>query len=115
MEDGEEEAVEVVVVAVPTIAVPTEIPLPSGEIIEWALPRIADGIGINRIITGDLSRLSDKEASSLGETNVLVFDPGCGTIDVSFLTIEDGIYEVEAIAGEYSDDRRVNQFFQGFK
>ena len=34
------------------------------------------------------------------ETNVLVFDFGGGTIDVTLLTIEDGIFEVVATAGD---------------
>ena len=34
------------------------------------------------------------------ERNVLFFDFGGGTLDVSLLTIEDGIFEVKAIAGD---------------
>jgi len=34
-----------------------------------------------------------------GEKNVLIFDLGGGTFDVSLLTIEDGIFEVKATAG----------------
>merc|ERR1719217_1852193 len=34
-----------------------------------------------------------------GEMNVLIFDMGGGTFDVSLLTIEDGIFEVKATAG----------------
>lgn len=36
---------------------------------------------------------------SSGETNILVFDCGGGTHDVSLLTIEDGVFEVKATAG----------------
>ena len=32
--------------------------------------------------------------------NVLIFDMGGGTFDVSLLTIEDGIFEVKATAGD---------------
>jgi len=32
--------------------------------------------------------------------NVLIFDLGGGTFDVSLLTIEDGIFEVKATAGD---------------
>merc|ERR1712213_185117 len=39
----------------------------------------------------------DKTAQ--GEKNVLIFDLGGGTFDVSLLTIEDGIFEVKAING----------------
>merc|ERR1719439_251943 len=41
-----------------------------------------------------LDKGSDKE------TNVLIYDLGGGTFDVSLLTIEDGIFEVKATAGD---------------
>merc|ERR1711968_227381 len=41
----------------------------------------------------------DKTAGG-GEKNVLIFDLGGGTFDVSLLTIEDGIFEVKATAGD---------------
>merc|ERR1712224_995350 len=40
----------------------------------------------------------DKKAG--GERNVLIYDMGGGTFDVSILTIEDGIFEVKATAGD---------------
>merc|ERR1711908_198134 len=40
----------------------------------------------------------DKKSS--GERNVLIYDMGGGTFDVSLLTIEDGIFEVKATAGD---------------
>merc|ERR1711904_69045 len=61
----------------------------------------------------------DKQAS--GERNVLIFDLGGGTFDVSLLTIEDGIFEVKATAGdthlggEDFDNRLVNHFVNEFK
>ncbi|KAK6147893.1 hypothetical protein DH2020_018805 [Rehmannia glutinosa] len=42
----------------------------------------------------------DKKASRSGEKNVLIFDLGGGTFDVSLLTIEEGIFEVKATAGD---------------
>ncbi|KAJ4834450.1 70-kilodalton heat shock protein [Turnera subulata] len=63
----------------------------------------------------------DKKASSAGEKNVLIFDLGGGTFDVSLLTIEEGIFEVKATAGdthlggEDFDNRMVNHFVQEFK
>eukprot|EP00253_Pinus_taeda_P016942 PITA_16942 len=63
----------------------------------------------------------DKKASSSGEKNVLIFDLGGGTFDVSLLTIEEGIFEVKATAGdthlggEDFDNRLVNHFVQEFK
>ena len=56
-----------------------------------------------------------------GERNVLIFDLGGGTFDVSILTIEDGIFEVKSTAGdthlggEDFDNRMVNHFVQDFK
>ena len=56
-----------------------------------------------------------------GERNVLIFDLGGGTFDVSLLTIEEGIFEVKATAGdthlggEDFDNRLVNHFIQEFK
>jgi heat shock protein 1/8 len=55
------------------------------------------------------------------EKNVLIFDLGGGTFDVSLLTIEDGIFEVKATAGdthlggEDFDNRMVDYFLQDFK
>ncbi|TYH38726.1 hypothetical protein ES332_D12G129700v1 [Gossypium tomentosum] len=42
----------------------------------------------------------DKKGSKSGEKNVLIFDLGRGTFDVSLLTIEEGIFEVKATAGD---------------
>ncbi|XP_071633909.1 heat shock 70 kDa protein cognate 4 [Temnothorax longispinosus] len=61
----------------------------------------------------------DKKAA--GEKNVLIFDLGGGTFDVSILTIEDGIFEVKSTAGdthlggEDFDNRMVTHFVQEFK
>ncbi|KAI5694424.1 hypothetical protein M8J75_016546 [Diaphorina citri] len=60
-------------------------------------------------------------AAGSGERNVLIFDLGGGTFDVSILTIEDGIFEVKSTAGdthlggEDFDNRMVNHFVQEFK
>jgi len=56
-----------------------------------------------------------------GERNVLIFDLGGGTFDVSLLTIEEGIFEVKSTAGdthlggEDFDNRLVNHFVAEFK
>merc|ERR1712226_463428 len=56
-----------------------------------------------------------------GESNVLIFDLGGGTFDVSILTIEDGIFEVKSTAGdthlggEDFDNRMVDHFVTEFK
>ena len=55
------------------------------------------------------------------ERNVLIFDLGGGTFDVSILTIEDGIFEVKSTAGdthlggEDFDNRMVDHFIKEFK
>merc|ERR1719223_1877937 len=56
-----------------------------------------------------------------GERNVLIFDLGGGTFDVSILTIEEGIFEVKSTAGdthlggEDFDHRMVSHFIEEFK
>jgi len=56
-----------------------------------------------------------------GECNVLIFDLGGGTFDVSILSIEDGIFEVKSTAGdthlggEDFDNRMVDHFVSEFK
>jgi len=61
----------------------------------------------------------DKKGS--GERNILIFDLGGGTFDVTLLTIDDGIFEVKSTAedthlgGEDFDNRMVNHFVQEFK
>lgn len=61
----------------------------------------------------------DKKGNN--EHNVLIFDLGGGTFDVSLLSIDDGIFEVKATAGdthlggEDFDSRLVNFFVEEFK
>jgi len=63
----------------------------------------------------------DKKKSSGKESNVLIFDLGGGTFDVSVLTIEGGIFEVKSTAGdthlggEDFDNRMVDHFVAEFK
>ncbi|KAM0921617.1 hypothetical protein ACQ4PT_006595 [Festuca glaucescens] len=83
------------------------------------------GINVLRIINEPTAAAIayglDKKATSVGEKNVLIFDLGGGTFDVSLLTIEEGIFEVKATAGdthlggEDFDNRMVNHFVQEFK
>ena len=55
------------------------------------------------------------------ERNVLIFDLGGGTFDVSILTIEDGIFEVKStsgdthLGGEDFDSRMVDHFMKEFQ
>ncbi|XP_068110348.1 heat shock-related 70 kDa protein 2 [Hyperolius riggenbachi] len=61
------------------------------------------------------------DKKSIGERNVLIFDLGGGTFDVSVLTIDDGIFEVKSTAGdthlggEDFDNRMVTHFVEEFK
>ena len=84
---------------------------------------IIAGLNVMRIINEPTAAAIayglDKKAE--GERNVLIFDLGGGTFDVSLLTIEEGIFEVKATAGdthlggEDFDNRLVNHFVQEFK
>jgi len=62
-----------------------------------------------------LDKMSDQEK------NILIFDLGGGTFDVSLLTLEEGIFEVKATAGdthlggEDFDNRLVSHFVKEFK
>jgi len=81
------------------------------------------GLNVLRIINeptaAAISYGLDKKG--MGEQNVLIFDMGGGTFDVSLLTIEDGIFEVKATAGdthlggEDFDNRLVDFCVQDFK
>ncbi|TRY90579.1 hypothetical protein DNTS_018359, partial [Danionella cerebrum] len=72
---------------------------------------------------GETKSFYPEEVSSMvgAERNVLIFDLGGGTFDVSILTIEDGIFEVKSTAGdthlggEDFDNRMVNHFITEFK
>merc|ERR1711962_606637 len=63
----------------------------------------------------------DKKDGSAGEKNVLIFDLGGGTFDVSILSIDDGIFEVKSthgdthLGGEDFDNRLVDHFVKEFK
>jgi len=63
----------------------------------------------------------DKKKSRAKESNVLIFDLGGGTFDVSILSIDDGIFEVKATAGdthlggEDFDNRLVDHFIKEFQ
>ncbi|KAI9179390.1 Heat shock protein ssb1 [Blastocladiella emersonii ATCC 22665] len=65
--------------------------------------------------------LDQKNKEAKGEKNVLIFDLGGGTFDVSLLTIADGVFTVKATAGdthlggEDFDNNLVNHFAAEFK
>jgi heat shock protein 1/8 len=76
---------------------------------------------INEPIVVTIAYGLDKKVGSVGEKNVLIFDFGGGTFDVSFSTIVEGIFEVKSIVGdthlgsEGFDNRMVKHFVQEFK
>jgi len=88
---------------------------------------VISGLNVMRIINEPTAAAIayglDKKTGSAGkgEKNVLIFDLGGGTFDVSILTIDDGIFEVKSTAGdthlggEDFDNRLVNHFVQEFQ
>lgn len=82
------------------------------------------GLNVLRIInepTASAMAYGFDKNSTSGEKNVLVFDQGSGTHDISLLSIEDGIFEVKATCGESVlggrdlDNSMVKYFTQEFK
>merc|ERR1712202_18498 len=63
----------------------------------------------------------DKKKGIKTEKNILIFDLGGGTFDVSILSIDDGIFEVKSTAGdthlggEDFDNRMVDHFVKEFQ
>jgi len=87
---------------------------------------VISGLNVLRIINEPTAAaiaygLDKKSNTSGAERNVMIFDLGGGTFDVSLLTIEEGIFEVKATAGdthlggEDFDNRLVNHFVTEFK
>lgn len=79
------------------------------------------GLNVLRIINEPTAAAIAYGLDKVGaERNVLIFDLGGGTFDVSILTIEDGIFEVKSTAGdthlggEDFDNRMVNHFIAEF-
>lgn len=84
------------------------------------------GLNVLRIINEPTAAaiaygLDKKASAGKSEKNVLIFDLGGGTFDVSLLTIEEGIFEVKSTAGdthlggEDFDHRLVQHFCAEFK
>jgi len=87
---------------------------------------VISGLNVLRIINEPTAAaiaygLDKKKGNSTGESNVLIFDLGGGTFDVSILSIEDGIFEVKSTAGdthlggEDFDNRLVDHFIKEFQ
>lgn len=84
------------------------------------------GLNVLRIINEPTAAaiaygLDKKGGGIKGEKNILVFDLGGGTFDVSILTIDEGVFEVKAVSGdshlggEDFDSCLVEYFAQEFK
>jgi len=83
---------------------------------------VISGLNVLRIINEPTAAAIAYGLDKKGpEKNVLIFDLGGGTFDVSLLTIEEGIFEVKATAGdthlggEDFDNRMVEHFCEEFK
>merc|ERR1711876_74706 len=86
---------------------------------------VISGLNVLRIINEPTAAAIayglDKKKGNEKEKNVLIFDLGGGTFDVSILTIEDGIFEVKSTAGdthlggEDFDNRMVDHFVKEFQ
>lgn len=83
---------------------------------------VISGLNVLRIINEPTAAAIAYGLDKKGkEKNVLIFDLGGGTFDVSLLTIEEGIFEVKATAGdthlggEDFDNRLVEYFTAEFK
>ena len=74
------------------------------------------GLSVARIINEPTAAAIAYGLDKKGEANILVFDLGGGTFDVSVLTIEDGVFEVLAtngdthLGGEDFDNRLIAHF-----
>src|SRR3989338_2872381 len=83
------------------------------------------GLNVLRIINeptaAALAYGLDKKKGTAGEVNIMIFDLGGGTFDVSLLSVDDGVFEVKATAGdthlggEDFDNRLVDHFVAEFR
>eukprot|EP00762_Andalucia_godoyi_P007914 ANDGO_01273.mRNA.1 Luminal-binding protein 5 len=79
------------------------------------------GLQVLRILNEPTAAAIAYGLDKKGEQNILVFDLGGGTFDVSLLTIEDGVFEVVAtngdthLGGEDFDQRTMEYFIKIFR
>lgn len=79
------------------------------------------GLNVMRIINEPTAAAIAYGLDKKGEKNILVFDLGGGTFDVSLLTIDNGVFEVVAtngdthLGGEDFDQRVMEHFIKLFK
>ncbi|KAL6179958.1 hypothetical protein ACLB2K_046629 [Fragaria x ananassa] len=76
---------------------------------------------INELTAAAIAYGLEKQAGWYGKRNVMIFDLGGGTLDVSLLAIGDGVFEVKATAGDMHlggediDNNMVNFCAERFK
>lgn len=58
------------------------------------------GMSVKRIINEPTAAAIAYGLDKKGEQNILVFDLGGGTFDVTLLTIDNGVFEVSSIQGQ---------------
>jgi len=79
------------------------------------------GLNVQRIINEPTAAAIAYGLDKKGEQNIIVYDLGGGTFDVSLLTIDNGVFEVVATAGdthlggEDFDQRVMAHFIKAFK
>ncbi|GMS83533.1 hypothetical protein PENTCL1PPCAC_5708, partial [Pristionchus entomophagus] len=79
------------------------------------------GLNVVRVVNEAALAALGLDIKGEGERNVLIFDLGGGTLDVSIVSIDDGIYEVKSVAGhthlggEDFTNRVVDHFIEEFK
>merc|ERR1712230_122902 len=79
------------------------------------------GLNVARIINEPTAAAIAYGLDKKGEKNILVFDLGGGTFDVSILTIDNGVFEVVStngdthLGGEDFDQRVIDYFVKLFK
>jgi len=61
---------------------------------------LISGLDVLRIINEPTAAAIARMDKKSGEKNIVVFDLGGGTFDVSLLTIDNGVFEVVATAGD---------------
>jgi len=76
------------------------------------------GLNVKRIINEPTAAAIAYGLDKKGERNILIYDLGGGTFDVSILNIDDGVFEVKATAGDThlggeDLDRRLLEYFIG--
>ncbi|RHN44847.1 putative Heat shock protein 70 family [Medicago truncatula] len=87
----------------------------------YLMSPVKNAVIINEPTAAAIAYGFDKRGDCDGKQNILVFDLGGGTFDVSILTMKGDVFEVKAtsgnthLGGEDFDSRMVNYFVEEFK